>query len=84
MDYLLLYTWKHNKSLFAVYIPILANTATWVLLFAYQVYRYVWYLPIITIFMFFVVCCFTQNTEKKTEKKKSRKKKTKKVMQNEK
>ena len=81
---LLLYTWKHNKSLFAVYIPILANTATWVLLFAYQVYRYVWYLPIITIFMFFVVCCFTQNTEKKTEKKKSRKKKTKKVMQNEK
>lgn len=77
---LLLYTWKRNKKLFAIYIPIMANTATWVLLFAYQAYRYVWYLPVLTIFIFLVTYCFS----KRPEAKKGTKKRKKKVRKNEK
>lgn len=46
---MILYFWKNNKKNMIMYIPLLGNLATWVLLLYYQTYRYVWFMQIIAI-----------------------------------
>ena len=55
---LTLFLFKNNRKLFPMYLPILGNTATWIVLLAFQAYRYIWYIQVITIFMIlFVMVC---------------------------
>ena len=52
------YLFKNNRKLYPIYIPMLGNTATWVLLLAFQAYRYIWYIEVITVFIILFVVVF--------------------------
>ena len=55
---LALFLWKNNRKLYPIYLPMLGNTATWVLLLAFQAYRYIWYIQVITMFIILFVIVF--------------------------
>lgn len=66
---------NNNALIWPMYIPLVGNTATWVILLNYQVYRYVWYIQIITIFILLSTVVF--GNKSKLEKKSTIKSKKK-------
>lgn len=48
---LCLFILKHNKKYFIITSVVLVNTFTWVILMLHQSYRYLWYVPVLVLFI---------------------------------
>ncbi len=48
---LCLFILKHNKKHFIITSVVLVNTFTWVILMLHQSYRYLWYIPVLVLFI---------------------------------
>ena len=54
----LFYILNNNKKLIWILIPLLGNTATWIVFLAYQTFRYMWYFQVIVFFILLTTFVF--------------------------
>jgi hypothetical protein len=52
------YILNNNKKLVWIIVPLIGNTATWVVFLAYQTFRYVWYLQVVVLFIVLATLVF--------------------------
>lgn len=60
----LLFMMNHCKKLWIMNLPMLGTTATWIVLFSFQTYRYVWYIPVSVFFFLISIVVFSKKQEK--------------------
>ena len=60
---------NHKKSLWISTLPILGTTATWIVLMAFPVSRYIWYLPVCVYFFLIAILVCDEEKKKKENKK---------------
>lgn len=59
-----LFMMNHKKRFWIMTLPMLGTTATWIILLAFQAYRYVWYIPVCVFFYLLAVMVFPQKEKK--------------------